>query len=219
MDNTLQHVGILGMKWGHRKSEEGSSGKSGNPAGTNVDFKHRPVHPDHAGVEAIKLKGLKFTSDAELKKAASRMELLKKYKESTTPRTYWMKRNTLSKMSNKELKAETDRETLINAYSDGMKTHRIADIVYKEFQAKRIRKMSDVDVKKLVKRQKLEQKFKDLRIEELAPVKNLVNKLINIANKGFEIRGARQDFRDAAAKRDSATQRENRNLLRLNSGG
>lgn len=64
-DKTLEHVGILGMKWGRRKA----SSKSSSPSS------------DHKVATSLKKKHLSEMSNDELKKLTTRMQLEKQYKD------------------------------------------------------------------------------------------------------------------------------------------
>jgi len=61
----LKHVGILGMKWGRRKSSSSSSTSS----------------VDHASASTLKKKKLNEMSNEELKKLTTRMQLEKQFKD------------------------------------------------------------------------------------------------------------------------------------------
>lgn len=66
MTNELEHVGILGMKWGHRKASSSSS---------------RPSSSDHKQTSVLKKKKLSEMSNDELKKLTTRMQLEKQFKD------------------------------------------------------------------------------------------------------------------------------------------
>jgi len=68
--DSLEHVGILGMHWGHHKSGGESTGTKGPSA-------------DHVTVQTLKKKKLSDMSNAELKTLTSRLNLEKSYKELT----------------------------------------------------------------------------------------------------------------------------------------
>jgi len=63
MTKTLKHVGILGMKWGHRKASSG------------------PSHPDHAKASVLKKKKLHELSNDELTTLTKRLQLEKQFKD------------------------------------------------------------------------------------------------------------------------------------------
>lgn len=65
--NYLEHYGVKGMRWGVRKAREKSSGVRRKKASTKPKRRVRDM------------------SDEELRKAISRLEMEKKYKELTTP--------------------------------------------------------------------------------------------------------------------------------------
>lgn len=62
MQNSLLHVGILGMKWGRRKGPDISSS-------------------DHITANSLKKKKLNELSNDELKKLTTRMQLERSYKD------------------------------------------------------------------------------------------------------------------------------------------
>jgi hypothetical protein len=64
MQNTLQHVGVLGMHWGRRKSESSSSSSSS----------------DHVKAHSIKKKQLHEMSNEEIRTLTTRMQLEHQYK-------------------------------------------------------------------------------------------------------------------------------------------
>lgn len=66
--NYLQHFGILGMKWGRRKSRSGGSDTSSE---------------DHKSASSLKKKKLSEMSNEELKKLTARLQLEKQYKDLT----------------------------------------------------------------------------------------------------------------------------------------
>ena len=68
MGNTLQHVGIMGMHWGHRK-DDGSPGHVSHPSA------------DHATVAVIRKKKLSEMSNEEIQKMATTMQLENQYKK------------------------------------------------------------------------------------------------------------------------------------------
>jgi len=68
----LEHFGILGMKWGRRKS--GSSIKSKEP---------EKVSDDHTKKMDLKKKNLKTMSNAEIKSLNERLQLERQYKDLT----------------------------------------------------------------------------------------------------------------------------------------
>lgn len=81
MDNELTHYGVLGMKWGVRKSRASKGGTShnhGRQTGTN---KKKNVSPTKTAKKSIK-----DMSDDELRNEISRLELEKRYKDLTSPK-------------------------------------------------------------------------------------------------------------------------------------
>lgn len=75
IDEILNHVGILGMHWGIRKSRSSGGKTKPKPATTS------PNSPDHDEKVALKKKKLNSLSNAELKKLNERMQLEKSYKD------------------------------------------------------------------------------------------------------------------------------------------
>jgi hypothetical protein len=65
MTDSLQHVGVLGMRWGHRKS-----GSSGGHASE-----------DHTKAAGLMKKKVHQLSNEEIKFAATRLSLVKQYKD------------------------------------------------------------------------------------------------------------------------------------------
>jgi len=61
-EDFIKHVGVLGMKWGRRKSSSGGSS-------------------DHITVSSLRKKRLQDMSNDDLKKLTSRMELERKYRD------------------------------------------------------------------------------------------------------------------------------------------
>lgn len=77
-DDELYHYGVLGMKWGHRKSEGGSSSI----------FRRREKSEDYKTVEAIRKKKIKEMSNEELRTANNRLQLEAQYKNLTKRRIF-----------------------------------------------------------------------------------------------------------------------------------
>jgi hypothetical protein len=67
VDNTLQHVGVMGMHWGQRKSEPSTGARN------------RRASQDHAHVSNIKKKKVHEMSNEELKAVAARIQLEQQY--------------------------------------------------------------------------------------------------------------------------------------------
>jgi hypothetical protein len=66
MTDTLQHVGVLGMRWGHRR---GGSSRTGHPSS------------DHVVATKIKAKKLHEMSNDEIKTLSNRIQLERQYKD------------------------------------------------------------------------------------------------------------------------------------------
>ena len=66
MANELQHFGILGMKWGRRKSRSSSTPSS-----------------DHTTARGLQKKSVSELSNDDLKKLTTRLQLEKQYKDLT----------------------------------------------------------------------------------------------------------------------------------------
>lgn len=65
--NRLEHIGILGMKWGRRKARPSGGPSSG----------------DHTTARSLQKKRLNELSNDELKKLTTRLQLEKQYKDLT----------------------------------------------------------------------------------------------------------------------------------------
>ena len=71
----LQHFGVIGMRWGRRK---------GSRIGSRKSMPHKgKVSDEHADKVAIRAKGLRRMSNADIKKINERMQLEKQYKSLT----------------------------------------------------------------------------------------------------------------------------------------
>jgi 5-methylthioribose kinase len=70
MNDILEHVGVLGMKWGRRKGRKTTSKLSRSSE-------------DYTTKELLKRKNIKTLSNAEIKKITERMQLERQYKELT----------------------------------------------------------------------------------------------------------------------------------------
>lgn len=84
----LEHVGILGMRWGVRKDR--SSGGTGNRIGGRRFLsrkKQKPGHPEHEEVSLLKKKKIRDMSNQEIEKVAKRLDLEKRYKNLNPSRT------------------------------------------------------------------------------------------------------------------------------------
>ena len=78
-NNELYHYGVLGMKWGVRKSRPSSSGSSKRKKKTNElspDFKERTKRKSD-------LKNRRTLSDEELKRKIERLKMEREFKELT----------------------------------------------------------------------------------------------------------------------------------------
>ena len=71
-NNTLYHYGVLGMKWGRRKSRTSS--------GTTRSKKSSNQSEDYVRAKKLKKKKLSQLSNAELKELNNRMQLESQYK-------------------------------------------------------------------------------------------------------------------------------------------
>ena len=77
MDNNyLQHYGILGMKWGVRRSRpsSGSSGKKSKRSKPTIDPSYAKAHAKRK---------LKYTSDSELREINKRLNAERQYRDMT----------------------------------------------------------------------------------------------------------------------------------------
>lgn len=76
MENKLEHVGVLGMRWGVRRSTRGgSTGKRSKRKSTT------PVSDDFKRVSALKKKKVDEMSNEEISAVIKRMDLQKRYKD------------------------------------------------------------------------------------------------------------------------------------------
>lgn len=71
-NNTLYHYGVLGMKWGRRKSRSSSSSIRSKRSANDSS--------DHTRAKELKKKKLSQLSNAELKELNNRMQLESQYK-------------------------------------------------------------------------------------------------------------------------------------------
>ena len=76
MDNELYHYGVLGMRWGVRKSKSGSSGfgKRSKRSKLTVDPSYKKAHAK---------KKLKYMSDNDLREINNRLNAERQYKDLT----------------------------------------------------------------------------------------------------------------------------------------
>lgn len=70
----LQHYGVLGMKWGRRKSDSKAIGKT-----RRIKEKDRPGSEDFERVKSIRTKSLKDMSNSEIQTVVNRMNLEQQY--------------------------------------------------------------------------------------------------------------------------------------------
>ena len=76
-NNELYHYGVLGMKWGVRKSRGGGVSKTGRRGRT---IKERPpAHEDYK--KAHSKKSVREMSDAELRSRINRLDMERRYQE------------------------------------------------------------------------------------------------------------------------------------------
>ncbi|MGN1242959.1 MAG: hypothetical protein ACI4TN_01860 [Candidatus Enterosoma sp.] len=73
-NNELYHYGVLGMKWGVRRSRPSSSSKTGKK-------RKQPVYEHEDYIQAHSKKSVKSMSDAELRRRLNRLQMEKQYKE------------------------------------------------------------------------------------------------------------------------------------------
>lgn len=76
-NNELYHYGVLGMKWGVRRSRPSSSSKSGKRRKQSV-YEHEDYTQTHSK------KSVKSMSDAELRRRLNRLQMEKQYKDLNT---------------------------------------------------------------------------------------------------------------------------------------
>lgn len=76
MDNELYHYGVLGMKWGVRRSRSNSSGskKRSKKSKPSIDPSYKKAHSKNK---------IKYMSDSELREVNSRLNAEKQYRDLT----------------------------------------------------------------------------------------------------------------------------------------
>lgn len=76
-NNELYHYGILGMKWGVRKSRGGGVSKTGRRG--RIIKERPPAHEDYK--KAHSKKSVREMSDAELRSRINRLDMERRYQE------------------------------------------------------------------------------------------------------------------------------------------
>ena len=76
-NNELYHYGVLGMKWGVRKSRGGGASKTGRRGKTTKE--RPPAHEDYK--KAHSKKSVREMSDAELRSRINRLDMERRYQE------------------------------------------------------------------------------------------------------------------------------------------
>jgi hypothetical protein len=77
-DKELQHYGILGMKWGVRRSQAQL-----DRAGGRTKKRRAEAHEDSKTAKALKKRKLRTLSNAEIRKLNERLQLERQYRELT----------------------------------------------------------------------------------------------------------------------------------------
>jgi len=101
----LKHYGVLGMRWGRKKGDGSSSGKSSKKQDTRSE--------DYKVVAGIKKKKISEMSNAELQTALSRLNAEKQYRELNKSRASRGKSLIESALSNAGKKALTTVATAV----------------------------------------------------------------------------------------------------------
>lgn len=78
VENTLQHYGIRGMKWGVRRFQNPDG--SLTPAGKER-YRKKGYSDDYITARSLKAKGYKKLNDSELRRVVSRLDMEKRYRE------------------------------------------------------------------------------------------------------------------------------------------
>lgn len=73
--NFLEHFGILGMRWGHRRGSENSTSSSKSSGSEKKESN------EHEEAVSLGKKGIKNLSNAELQKYTQRMQLEQQYRQ------------------------------------------------------------------------------------------------------------------------------------------
>ena len=76
-NNELYHYGVLGMKWGVRKSRGGGVSKTGRRGRTTKE--RPPAHEDYK--KAHSKKSIREMSDTELRSRINRLDMERRYQE------------------------------------------------------------------------------------------------------------------------------------------
>ena len=76
-NNELYHYGVLGMKWGVRKSSGGGVSKTGRRGRTTKE--RPPAHEDYK--KAHSKKSVREMSDTELRSRINRLDMERRYQE------------------------------------------------------------------------------------------------------------------------------------------
>lgn len=95
LDDFLEHVGILGMKWGVRRGRNSTSS-----GGANKDSIKKRKLTDSEEVSILKKRTTKGLSNDDLKKITSRLDLEKRYKELNPSKMASMKKFTSEILGN-----------------------------------------------------------------------------------------------------------------------
>lgn len=130
--DTIEHSGILGMKWGVRRASS-SAGQSS----------------DHKAYAEIRKKGLRNMSDDEIKLVVERASLVSTYK-----RAGLIKQHNPNQLSNQQLRSGINKQKLRVAIIKNP-----ISMKFKHFME--VGKMDDSKVESLMKRINLEKSYKD----------------------------------------------------------
>jgi hypothetical protein len=111
VDNFLEHFGVLGMHWGHKK------GKSNSHEDDSEDFKKK---------ESLKKRKTRTMSNAELKALNERLQLEKQYKDLTKSEISPGKKFVINALN--EIGKEVLKSTIKSALTGDLKTNQYAKI-------------------------------------------------------------------------------------------